>query len=269
MTASALSLQLYTVRDALAVDPDATLARLAEIGFVDVEAFGFVGRAAELRASLDAVGLRSPSAHASFLSDQLEPGAARVELPPIEHVLDEAATLGVEILIDPFVAGPFWTQADDIARTAERLNGYVDLAAERGIRLGYHNHSHEFHHSFDGVTALETFVAQLDPRVVLEIDVFWSTIGGQDSAALLGRLGDRVRLLHAKDGIIGADPFLPGAGEVKLDQRPAGQGDLDLGALLAAAPQTEYAVVEFDYYDGDIFQAVAESAAALRSLGVR
>ena len=93
MTSAALSIQLYTVRDALAADPDGTLARLAEIGFVDVEAFGFVGRAAELRASLDAAGLRSPSAHASFLSDQLEPGAARIALPPIEHVLDDPATL--------------------------------------------------------------------------------------------------------------------------------------------------------------------------------
>lgn len=269
MTSAALSIQLYTVRDALAADPDGTLARLAEIGFVDVEAFGFVGRAAELRAPLDAAGLRSPSAHASFLSDQLEPGAARIELPPIEHVLDEAATLGVEILIDPFVAGGFWTKADDIARTAERLNGYVDLAAERGIRLGYHNHSHEFHHSFDGVSGLEAFVALLDPRVVLEVDVFWAAIGRHDPVALLERLGDRVRLLHAKDGVIGADPHLPGAEGVALDQRAAGEGELDMAAILAAAPRAEYAVVEFDYFDGDLFQAVADSAATLRSLGVR
>ena len=37
----------------------------------------------------------------------------------------------------------------------------------------------------------------------------------------------------------------------------------------AAAPQAEYAVVEFDYFDGDIFRAVADSAATLRAMGVR
>jgi hypothetical protein len=42
-----------------------------------------------------------------------------------------------------------------------------------------------------------------------------------------------------------------------------------MAAILAAAPQTEYAVVEFDYYDGDLFRAIADSAAALRALGVR
>ncbi|MFT3889544.1 MAG: sugar phosphate isomerase/epimerase [Arachnia sp.] len=263
-----LSLQLYSVRQALAEDQGGTLARLAELGFVAVEGFDFVGRAAALRAALDAEGLRSPSAHASFISDQLEPGAARVELPAFELVLDEAAALGVEILIDPFVARPFWERPDDIARTAERLNALVDPAAERGIRLGYHNHSHEFHHSLGGVPALEVFAAQLDPRVVLEVDVFWAAIGRQDPVALLERLGDRVRLLHAKDGVIGADPHQPDASGVVLDQRPVGQGELDMAAILAAAPQTEYAVVEFDEVAGDIFEAIAASAAGLRVLGV-
>lgn len=269
MTSPALSVQLYSVREPLAIDEAATLTRLAEIGFVAVESFGFVGRAAQLRSALDAAGLRSTSGHASFLSDQLEPGAARVELPPVEHVFDEAATLGVEILIDPFVAGPFWVERDEIARTAERLNSLVAPAAERGIRVGYHNHSHEFHHQIDGVSALETFAGLLDPRVVLEVDVFWAAIGGADPVELLTRLGDRVRLLHAKDGIIGEDPHRPGATGVQLDQRPAGQGDLDLAGILAAAPQAEFAVVEFDEYGGDIFEGIAASAAALGALGVQ
>jgi len=264
-----LSIQLYSVREDLANDLDGTLHRIADLGFTNVESFGFVDRASQLRRSFDAAGLRSPSGHASFLSDQLEPGAARTQVPAIEHVLDEAATLGVEILIDPFVAGAFWLQPNEVERTAERLNSYVDLAAERGIRLGYHNHSHEFHHSFEGVTALELFARHLDPRIVLEIDVFWAAIGRQDVVGLLGRLGDSVRLLHAKDGVIGDDPQLQNGGEVTLDQRPAGEGDLDIPAFLGAAPQVEYAVVEFDEFDGDLFSAIDASGKYLRSIGVQ
>lgn len=104
MTDAALSLQLYTVRDALSTDMPGTLERVAGLGFRNVEAFDFVGHAAELRAAYDAVGLRAPSAHASFLSDQLTPDSERAEVATIEHVLDEASALGVEILIDPFVA---------------------------------------------------------------------------------------------------------------------------------------------------------------------
>lgn len=263
-----LSLQLYSVRGALAADAPGTLARLAEIGYVDVEAFDFVGRGAKLRTALDAAGLRAPSGHASFLSDQLEPGAARAELPPFEFVLDEAGAVGVETLIDPYLPRPFWLERDEVARTADRLNALVDPAAARGIRVGYHNHSHEFHRSFDGVSAFETFVSLLDPRVVLEIDVFWVAIAQRDPAELLTGLGDRVRLLHAKDGIVGADPHLPDADGVDVDQRPVGEGDLDFASILASAPQVEYAVAEFDDYAGDIFEGVAASAKALGALGV-
>ena len=37
---------------------------------------------------------------------------------------------------------------------------------------------------------------------MLEVDTYWAAVGGQDVAALLGRLGDRVRYLHVKDGPI-------------------------------------------------------------------
>lgn len=263
-----LSVQLYSVRDALAEDLEGTLDRIAGLGFTNVETFGFMGDAARLRTAYDAAGLKAPSGHASFLSDQLEPGAPKQEMTPFQQVLDEAATLGIEVLIDPFVARPFWLDTGHIARTADRLNGFVEIAEKHGIRLGYHNHSHEFHHNFDPLSAYEAFVAQLDPRIVLEVDVFWAAISGQDVEALLERLGDQVRLIHAKDGIIGPDPFLPDAGDVKLDQRPAGQGDLDMAAILAAAPATEYAVVEFDHFNGDLFEAIGASAAHLLSLGV-
>ncbi|MFT4135866.1 sugar phosphate isomerase/epimerase family protein [Microbacterium sp.] len=271
MASPELSLQLYSVREALDADLGGTLDRLAAIGLRNVEAFGFLGRAAELRAALDSAGLRSPSGHAPFLSDRLGFGDSTVDVPPAAQVFDDALTVGVELLIDPMVAPDRWYSRDEVVATADRLNGLVDQAAERGLRIGYHNHSHEFHKSFDGVTAYETFMGLLDPRVVLEVDVFWAATGGQDVVALLGRLGDRVRLLHAKDGIIGIDPFLDleNFAADKLDQRVAGSGEVGLEAVLAAAPAAEYAAIEFDRYDGDLFQAIADSAAYLRSVGVR
>ena len=259
MSSAALSIQLYTVRDALAADPDGTLARLAEIGFVDVEAFGFVGRAAELRASLDAAGLRSPSAHASFLSDQLEPGAARIELPPIEHVLDEAATLGVEILIDPFVAGPFWTQADDIARTAERLNGYVDLAAERGIRFGYHNHSHEFRKVEDQAVMLEYMLEHTDPEnVFFQLDVYWAVMGQASPVDLFRKYPGRFRMLHIKDrreigqsGMVGFDAIfrnaeLAGVEQIVVEQEES-EYDIEKGVEMSLDYLLEAPFVKASY----------------------
>lgn len=260
MESPQLSIQLYTVRQALEADRQGTLDRLAKTGFRSVEVYNFVDDAAGLRADLDAAGLAAPSGHARFLA---EPEAA-------DRMFDAAATVGITTLIDPIVPTERWTTRDDVAATAATLNALVDRAADRGIRLGYHNHSQEFAHAFDDVSAFETFAALLDPRVVLEVDLFWAAIGGQDVPALLGRLGDRVRLLHVKDGILGEDPFRsanPGA--VVLDQRVAGTGEVPLREALSVATGTEYAIVEFDTFDGDLFDAIDRSAEFLRQQGVK
>ena len=67
---------------------------------------------------------------------------------------------------------------------------------------------------------------------------------------MLGRLGDRVKALHIKDGVVGENPFVVGSSGLDkstLDQRPAGQGEVPLAESLAASPSTEFAVIEFDY----------------------
>jgi sugar phosphate isomerase/epimerase len=270
MATPALSVQLYSVREALDADLPGALDRLAAIGFRNVEAFGFVGRAAELRAAYDAAGLAAPSGHAQFLSDQVRHGDRVIDVPPLETVLDEAETVGVELLIDPMIPADRWASADEVARTAERLNAAAQKAAERGIRVGYHNHSQEFHHSFDGVTAYETFAAQLSSDVALELDAFWAQVGGQDVPALITRLGGRVKALHVKDGPTGTDPFrAENFDPAGLGQVPAGEGEVALAEALDAAEGLELAVVEFDHYSGDIFDGIEGTVRYLNGRGIR
>lgn len=263
MSTPLLSIQLYTVKDALSADLPGTLARVAALGFRNVEQYGFVGRAAELRAAQDAAGLVSPSGHAQFLTEG-------PDAPPIEKVLDDAATLGIGFLIDPMTAPERWAGPDDVAKTAERINAVAALGADRGIRVGYHNHAQEFHHSFDGVSAYETFVAQLDPAVQLELDAYWAAVGGEDVPALVARLGDRLKALHVKDGATGYDPFKTGEFKPELlGQTVAGTGEVPLTAALDAASSLELAVVEYDFVPGDLFDAIAGSVAFLAERGIR
>ena len=63
-----ISVQLYSVRQHLADDPSATLARLAEMGFTQVEPFGLMDHADMLRDQLPINGLTAPSSHASSSS---------------------------------------------------------------------------------------------------------------------------------------------------------------------------------------------------------
>lgn len=240
------SVQLYSVREALASDLPGTLRRLADLGFERVEPFALVDLADALAPALAETGLLAPTTHASLIG-----GDAAA-------VFDAAERLGVTTVIDPMVPEERWTDADAITETAVALNRLAQDAADRGLRIGYHNHWWELQHHIEGVSALEHLAGLLDPRVVLEVDTYWAATGGADVPALLGSLGDRVVALHLKDGPLTLDP---------LAQVPAGQGSMDIPAVLAAAPSAEFGVIEFDAYAGDIFDGLAASLDYLRGLG--
>lgn len=264
MTSPRSSLQLYSVREQL-TDLDGTLARIAALGVRNVEPFSMFDRTMEMIPALQRHGLTAPSGHAPFLSDEIEYQGNLVALPPLGVTLQAARALGVEVLVDPLVPASRWQTADEIARTADRLNAAAAQAANAGLRVGYHNHSFEFHHRVGDTTAYEHFVSLLDPRVALEVDVYWAATAAQDVPALLRRLGDRVFALHLKDGTVDRDPFATPEGYVaeELDLHPLGEGSLDLSAILEAAPAERLDVIEFDHVRGDVFAAIESSLAYL------
>lgn len=236
------SIQLYTLRNAMQEDLPGTIARVAEIGFTQVEPYNFVATARELGAALEENGLTAPSGHAPLLSQDQD------------EIFAAAKELGISTVIDPFLPAEHWQDAGTIRATAAKLNATARKSAECGIRVGYHNHAWELESIIEGTTALEYFAGLLDPEVVLEVDTYWAAVGGQDPVELLARLGDRVRFIHIKDG--------PGNTDTKA-QQPAGQGTIPVLDVIAAAKSLEVGVVEFDDYSGDIFEGISESLAYL------
>jgi sugar phosphate isomerase/epimerase len=262
------SVQLYTLAAEFTADMKGSLDKLAAIGLRNVEAFDFVRRPDEIRAALDASGLASPTGHAPLLSDELWTPDGSIPTPAPEVVFEAAAKVGLKTVIDPFVTPERWFTLEGVTDIADRLNVLVDKAAEFGLEVGYHNHAQEFVADFDGQTAYERFVSLTDERVVLELDLYWALVGGQDVPALVSRLGNRLVAVHVKDGIAPAsNPFAPGAGEFgsdALDQRQAGGGDVPLADALRAASALQYAVIEYDNNPGDdVFADIAASYAFL------
>jgi sugar phosphate isomerase/epimerase len=262
------SVQLYTLAAEFTADMNGSLDKLAAIGLRNVEAFDFVRRPDEIRAALDASGLVSPTGHAPLLSDELWTPDGSIPTPAPEVVFEAAAKVGLKTVIDPFVTPERWFTLEGVTDIADRLNALVDKAAEFGLEVGYHNHAQEFVADFDGQTAYERFVSLTDERVVLELDLYWALVGGQDVPALVSRLGNRLVAVHVKDGIAPAsNPFAPGAGEFgsdALDQRQAGGGDVPLADALRAASALKYAVIEYDNNPGDdVFADIAASYAFL------
>ncbi|GAB3244210.1 sugar phosphate isomerase/epimerase [Kineococcus gypseus] len=243
-----ISVQLYTVRDALAADTDGTLARLAGIGFRNVEPFGLVEWAPKLAPALAAHGLSAPSTHAGIVGQD------------VEQVLAAAATTGTTLVVEPFVDPARWTTAEDVAAVAAELNAAARRAADAGVTIGYHNHWFELENLIGGRTALEVLAEHLDDAVALEVDTYWVAVGGQDPVALLGRLGERVQAVHLKDG--------DGTRDTK-QQVALGAGSLDVAGIVAASSSVRLGVVELDDTSGDVFDAVAGGYAYLTGAGVQ
>lgn len=235
-----LSVQLYTVRDALSADLPGTLQRIADIGYTNVEAFGFVDNADELAAALRDAGLAAPSGHARLLD------AGEQDLERIFHA---STTLGFGTLIDPHIDESRWTNREDVEAIARELSALAPRAADHGLVLGYHNHAFEFSNRIDGVSAYEVFADALSDDVVLELDTYWVQVGGDDPVAVIGKYGDKVQFLHVKDG--------DGSHDDK-QQVAVGNGIMPIRDIIAAAPDALH-VVELDDHEGDVFQAVADS----------
>jgi sugar phosphate isomerase/epimerase len=234
-----VSLQLYSVRNALDADLAGTIARVAEIGYRQVEASYKVLRLGpQLLDAIRGNNLTSPTMTSSLTDFDND------------EVFTTAQALGADTVIDTFIPAPRWQTPDDVARTAEMLNAAAELAKQYELRVGYHNHWWELETRFDGQPALDRLIDQLEPEVVLEVDAYWVAVGGVDPVEFVTRHADRVRFLHLKDGPIN---------RTNTEQLPAGRGSMPLLDVITAAGNLEVGVVEFDDYAGDVFEAVAAS----------
>jgi sugar phosphate isomerase/epimerase len=238
-----LSVQLYTVREAIQEDLEGTLARIADIGFTQVEPYNF-DTVPGLGAALKAASLTAPTTHAHFVGISDDELATQFEA---------ARELGIGRVIDPHVPAERWQTAESVLEIAAQLNAAAEIAAKHGVTIGYHNHAHELESIIDGRTALEVFADALAPEVKLEVDTYWVLVGGQDPVELLKRLGDRVVALHVKDGAGTPEP---------KDQTAVGSGTLPIREIIEAAPSA-LRVIELDDSRGDRFTAVADSFAFL------
>jgi sugar phosphate isomerase/epimerase len=238
---------LFTLRDHLQAGSRlAVLRSLSGFGYGAVEPYDVATDPERLRDDLGETGLAACSAHARALGEDAHAHLAG------------ARTVGAGTVIVPSVKPERFADADSIGALARELNEGAARAADYGLRFGYHNHWFELESLISGRTGLEILADALDESVVLEVDTYWAAVGGQDVPGLLGRLGDRVRYLHVKDGPVTRDDPMTAVG----------QGRMPVADILAAAPQAEWHVVELDRCATDMLTAVRESLEWLAGQGL-
>ena len=239
-----LSVQLYTLRDALAMDIRGTLSQVADMGIEYVEIAGLGSATVEEWAEiLGDLGLKASGSH--IMPDVVE--------NDFDAVLHQAKTLNFKYVVVPWAGEAQYGAGWDLF--GQRLNAIGEKLSQEGLELLYHNHDFEF----KGTDNLKVLYANADPaNLGAEVDVAWVQLGGHEPAAYVTELGDRVKILHLKDYNAENTPRWT----------PAGQGTVDLAGVVAAAPRAEFGIIELDESPIDPIEAVRQSAEYLKGLGL-
>jgi sugar phosphate isomerase/epimerase len=225
-----LGLQLYSVRDQLAKNFDATLMEVGKLGYREVEAAGFYGRSAtEIREAMKRAGLHCVSSHTPYADLRTH----------FDEILAYAQAVGVGYLIcsSPGRKTPGSGDAkltlEDWRWNAGEFNRLGEACKAVGIQFGYHNHIAESE-AIDGVVPYDELMRLTDPaKVTMEMDCGWVIVGGGNPVALLKKYPGRVSMLHVKD----FKNIVPGSGEQTAAE--LGHGSIAYEPIFAQAAKTQ------------------------------
>ena len=252
-----LGLQLWSLREDLPKDLRGVLLKVRGLGFRDVEGAGPWGHTpAEMRAALDAAGLRCQSAHMGFerLRDDL-PGA-----------FAEVKAVGATWIVCPWIPHRDAFTRDNALGAAEAFNRFGTAAEHAGLRFAYHCHGYEFVSSTEG-TLFDTLARSTDPaRVKFQIDVFHAFLGGADPAELIDRYKERVASLHLKDlkrgfAVKAGTAIAPAEADV-----PVGTGQVDMPSVLRAAMKAGTSLYYLEDESPDPWGHIPQSVAYLATI---
>jgi sugar phosphate isomerase/epimerase len=244
-----IGLELYSVREALQKDPEATVRAVAEMGYECVEFYGpyydwTESQAKQMRKLLDDLGIRCNSTH----NDQEYFGAEK-----IQHARNLNLILGSKYLV--MASADLGNGPDRWKAVADSLNSAAEQLDASGLKVGYHNHEPEFT-AAAGTRPIEVLAKNTKSSVMLQLDVGTCLKAGSDPAAWIRANPGRIRSLHLKDW--SSDP-------AKGYKVLFGEGDADWKKIFAAAESVggvEYYLLE---QEGSRFGEVETARRCLQS----
>ena len=216
-----IGIQLYSLRREMAKDFEGTLARVAAIGYAEVEFAGYFGRTpAQVAEVLERTHLEAPSAHVPF--PDLGENWGRT--------LEAAGTMGHRYLIVPAIPDEERATPQAMERVAALFERAGTEAKAAGIRCGFHNHDVDFV-PLDGArdtTPFDILLRETSPdHVTFELDLYWITKAGRDPLEYFARYPGRFELVHVKDS----------AGAPAHRMVDVGQGTIDFRRIFARREQ--------------------------------
>jgi sugar phosphate isomerase/epimerase len=257
-----MGLQLYTIRDAMRRDVDGTLARVAELGYQEVETYGFDPKgigyynlpARDFAQRLRDRGLATPSGHYDL--NRFATASDADLYGYVDRCIEGAAILGQRYITWPFLEEPL-RPIDAFARIVARFNGIGQRMARAGLRFAYHNHGFEFT-AQDGRVPYEIVLRETDPTLVaLQVDLYWlSRDSDKPPRYWFERAPGRYEMWHVKD-----------MHKVSRDYTELGNGTIDYTKIwpdAAFSGMQHFFVEQGSNFARDSMQSIADGAAYVK-----
>ena len=245
-------LQLYTLRDVIAEDPEATIRQVADFGYTQLESYdGPMGMwwgmgTTGYKNLLDELGMSPISSHANVFEE-------------FERKANEAAEVGLTFIVCPWI-GPQETM-DDFRQIADQFNEMGEIANNLGLRFAYHNHAYSFE-ELEGELPQDVMMNITDPELVeYQMDIYWVVAAGEDPMAWMEKYPGRFTTCHVKDLAQGEEP----------ESTVLGTGSIDYKQLLPMSQEygMEGFIVEQEAYTGTTpIDAIRANAEYMKSLSI-
>lgn len=196
-----VGLQLYSLRDLIPKDVKGIIAKVAEIGYKEVETYGYSLKdkfwgldAKAFDTLLKQHGLKAPSGH--YEMDHFIDGK---NPDVLKSYIEASKIIGGEYITIPYLQPELRKTADDFKKVAEKLNEAALLCKAAGLKLAYHNHDFEFT-KFGNTTGYEIMLNETDKNLVdFELDLYWAVRSEANPLALFKAHPNRFKMWHVKD----------------------------------------------------------------------
>lgn len=242
-------IQLYSVRDDIKADYDATIKAVAEMGYIGIEAAGyndgqFYGMdPVEFKKTIEDAGMEVLSSHATH---PLAPNPSESDWDAIwtwwDTAIEAHKAAGMKYIVAPWMPAPETIEALDIY--CQYYNEVGEKCNAAGLRFGYHNHDFEFKEVEDEVMYDYLINNTAKDKVFYQMDVYWVLQGGQDPVEYFNKYPGRFDLLHIKD-------------EKEIGE----SGEVDFEKIFTNIDNSgaKYMIVEVERYTGTPIEGVRES----------
>ncbi|MCC6286679.1 MAG: sugar phosphate isomerase/epimerase [Chitinophagaceae bacterium] len=252
-TPELVGVQLYSIRDDMKINPLNSLKNVAEMGYKNVEHANYIDRkfygygAKEFKKILDDLGLKMPSGHTVMRKEHWD--AAKNDFTDTwKWTVDDAAILGQQIVISPWLDESVRQNYDDMKRYMEVFNKSGELCKKSGMRFGYHNHDFEFSQELNGKKIFDIILQNTDPKLVVQqLDIGNMYNAGAKALDIMKQYPGRFESMHVKDEIKATD-----GGHSPYESTILGVGVIPVKEIidLGRKSGTKHFIIEQESYQG-------------------